>query len=244
MPTALVTGAGQGLGRALAMALAARHWDLVVTARNRVALEDTVTRLREHGHRAVGVAGDVGDPAHRQEVAASVGELCGRAGLDLLVNNASSLGPVPLRPVLELTTDELARVFAVNVLAPHAFVSALLPSLLEARGAVVDVSSDAAVEHYETWGGYGASKAALDHITLTLAAEAPGIRAWSVDPGDMRTAMHQAAFPGEDISDRPLPEDVAVPALLTLLDARPPSGRYRAAEIIRSMGPGRAGTGS
>ncbi|NUS40761.1 MAG: SDR family NAD(P)-dependent oxidoreductase, partial [Terrabacter sp.] len=180
----------------------------------------------------------------REELVAATLATCGGAGLDLLVNNASTLGPIPLRRVVELTTEELANVFAVNVLAPHALLRELLPSLAAADGAVLDVSSDAAVEHYEAWGGYGASKAALDHLTLTLAVEAPGIRAWSVDPGDMRTAMHQAAFPGEDISDRPLPDQVAVPALLALLDARLPSGRYRAVEIAGIVGSGRPGVGS
>jgi NAD(P)-dependent dehydrogenase (short-subunit alcohol dehydrogenase family) len=235
MPTALVTGATQGLGAALADALAHRGWDLVVTARDPVRLDTTVARLGDRGHRVVGVPGDVADAQHRKELVAVTQATCGRGGLHLLVNNASTLGPVPLRPVVELATEELAHVFAVNVLAPHALLRELLPSLAAAGGAVVDVSSDAAVEHYEAWGGYGASKAALDHLTLTLAAEAPGIRAWSVDPGDMRTAMHQAAFPGEDVSDRPLPSDVAVPALLALLDTRPPSGRYRAAEIVDAL---------
>ncbi|MFM6849565.1 MAG: SDR family NAD(P)-dependent oxidoreductase [Terrabacter sp.] len=241
MPTALVTGATQGLGSVLAGTLADRGWNLVVTARDPARLDTTVAGLRDRGHRVAGVSGDVGDPSHREQVVAVTRATCGRAGLDLLVNNASTLGPVPLRPVAELTTEELAHVFAVNVLAPHALLRDLLPSLVAAGGALVDVSSDAALEHYETWGGYGASKAALDHLTLTLAAEAPGIRAWSVDPGDMRTAMHQAAFPGEDISDRPLPADVAVPALLTLIDTRPPSGRYRAAEVIAALRSG--GTG-
>ncbi|GAB3048933.1 SDR family oxidoreductase [Intrasporangium mesophilum] len=243
MPTALITGATRGLGRALASALADRGWRLVVTARGTYDLSDTVTDLS--GRTAspgtlstpagdatvVGVVGDVADAVHRREVVAAVAELVGDAGLDLLVNNASTLGPVPLRPVRDLTTDDLAAVLAVNVLGPHDLVRSLLPALEVARGAVVNVSSDAGVEHYETWGGYGASKAALDHLTLTLAQEADGIRAYAVDPGDMRTAMHQDAFLGEDISDRPLPEEVAVPGILALLDARPPSGRYRAADL-------------
>lgn len=244
MPTALVTGATRGLGRGLADALADRGWDLVVTARHADRLATTVAGLRVRGHRVVAVPGDVADAAHREELVAATLATGGGAGLDLLVNNASTLGPIPLRRVRELTTEELAHVFAVNVLAPHALLRELLPSLAAADGAVLDVSSDAAVEHYEAWGGYGASKAALDHLTLTFAAEAPGIRAWSVDPGDMRTAMHQAAFPGEDISDRPLPDQVAVPALMALLDARLPSGRYRAAEIAGIVESGRTGVGS
>jgi NAD(P)-dependent dehydrogenase (short-subunit alcohol dehydrogenase family) len=231
MATALITGASQGLGRSLAEALAGRGWDLVVTARDPSALEAAVEGLRRPGRRVVGVAGDVSDAVHRDELVELTEKACGPTGLDLLVNNASTLGPVPLRPVRELMTDHLAAVLAVNVLAPHALTRALLPSLEVAGGAVVDISSDAGVEHYPTWGGYGASKAALDHLTLTLGAEVAGIRAWAFDPGDMRTAMHQAAFPGEDISDRPLPEEVAVPALLALLDTRPPSGRYRASDL-------------
>ncbi|MGO4598826.1 SDR family NAD(P)-dependent oxidoreductase [Terrabacter sp. 2RAF25] len=238
MPTALISGATRGLGRALADALAARGWDLVVTARSAADVAETVGSLRRHGHRAVGVAGDVSDAGHRSEVVDVVRELAGPNGLDLLVNNASALGPVPLRPLRELTTDDLAGVLAVNVVAPHALLRELLALVVKASGAVVDVSSDAGVEHYETWGAYGASKAALDHLTLTLAAEEPGIRAYAVDPGDMRTAMHQAAFSGEDISDRPMPDDVAVPALLALLDARPFSGRYRAAELIAAASTG------
>lgn len=232
MPTALISGATRGLGRALSDALSARGWDLVVTARSATDVAETVESLRHHGHGAVGVAGDVSDAVHRSEVVDVVREMAGPSGLDLLVNNASALGPVPLRPLRELTTDDLAAVLAVNVLAPHALLRDLLPLIVTASGVVIDVSSDAGVEHYETWGGYGASKAALDHLTLTLAAEEPGIRAYAVDPGDMRTAMHQAAFTGEDISDRPLPDDVAVPAVMALLDARPASGRYRAADLL------------
>lgn len=232
MPTALITGASQGLGRALATALAARGWDLVVTARDASGLADAVAALRRHGHDVVGVVGDVGDPVHRREVVDVVADLVGSRGLDLLVNNASTLGPLPLRRLGDVTPDELAAVLAVNVVAPHALTRALLPTLEMAAGAVLDVSSDAGVEHYETWGAYGASKAALDHLTLTLAAEAPGVRAYAVDPGDMRTAMHQAAYPGEDISDRPLPEEVAVPGVLALLSNRPASGRYRAADLL------------
>ncbi|MBW8730592.1 MAG: SDR family oxidoreductase [Terrabacter sp.] len=236
MPTALVTGATQGLGRALAEALAVRGWDLVVTARDADRLAQTVSALRDHGHDVVGVAGDVSDAVHRDAVAGVVtGVVTGPAGpdgLDLLVHNASTLGPLPLRPLGDLSTDDLAAVLAVNVVAPHALTCSLLPSLEAVGGTVVAISSDAGVEHYETWGAYGASKAALDHLTLTLGAEVPSIRAYALDPGDMRTALHQAAFPGEDIGDRPLPEEVAVPGILALLASRPANGRYRAADLL------------
>lgn len=234
MPTALITGATQGLGRALASALADRGWSLVLTARSSAALAEVVADLRARGEAidVRGVAGDVSDAAHRGDVADVVAGLAGPHGLDLLVNNASTLGPTPLRPLRDLSSEDLVELLAVNVVAPHALTRALLPALEAARGILVDISSDAAVEHYETWGGYGASKAALDHLTLTLAAEVPTIRAYAVDPGDMRTAMHQAAFAGEDISDRPLPEDVAVPGILALVATRPASGRHRAADLV------------
>ena len=232
MPTALITGATQGLGRALAEALAARGWDLVVTARDASRLADTVAALREGGRDVVGLVGDVSDAVRRDEVTDVVTEVVGARGLDLLVHNASTLGPVPLRPLRDLSVDDLAGVLSVNVLAPHALTRSLLPTVGAAHGTLLSISSDAGVEHYETWGAYGASKAALDHLTLTVAAETPTIRAYAVDPGDMRTAMHQAAFPGEDIGDRPLPEDVAVPGILALLANRPVSGRYRAADLL------------
>ncbi|EWT00574.1 short-chain dehydrogenase [Intrasporangium oryzae NRRL B-24470] len=233
MPTALITGATQGLGRALATALADRGWNLVLTARSGDALDELVEGLRAAGggSQLRGVAGDVASSAHRRAVEEVVEDLTGPAGLDLLVNNASTLGPTPLRDLREVTADDLSGVLAVNVVAPHDLARSLLPALETARGIVVGVSSDAAVGHYETWGAYGASKAALDHLTLTLGAENPVIRAYAVDPGDMRTAMHQAAFPGEDIGDRPLPTEVAVPGILSLLLTRPPSGRYRAADL-------------
>ena len=232
MPTALVTGATRGLGRALAEALAVRGWDLVVTARDAPRLAHTVSALRDHGHDVVGVAGDVSDAVHRDDVAGVVTGPAGTDGLDLLVHNASTLGPVPLRPLADLSTDDLAAVLAINVVAPHALTRALLPLLEAAGGTVLAISSDAGVEHYETWGAYGASKAALDHLTLTLGEEVPSIRAYALDPGDMRTAMQQAAFPGEDVDDRPLPEEVAVPGILALLASRPASGRFRAADLL------------
>jgi NAD(P)-dependent dehydrogenase (short-subunit alcohol dehydrogenase family) len=175
----------------------------------------------------VAVAGDVTDPSHREALTAAV-EVLGR--VDLLVNNASELGPSPLPALDEYSLHALRRVYETNVIAPLALTQLLLPALVAASGTVVNISSDAAVEAYEGWGGYGSSKAALDQLGRVLAAEQPALRVYGFDPGDMRTDMHQRAFPGEDISDRPEPESV-VPALLRLLDERPPSGRYRALDF-------------
>jgi NAD(P)-dependent dehydrogenase (short-subunit alcohol dehydrogenase family) len=222
-PTALITGASKGLGRALARALAARGWRLVLDARNASALDEVAADLPD----AVAVSGDVTDPIHREALAAAV-ETLGR--LDLLVNNASDLGPSPLPSLADYPLDALRAVYETDVVAPLVLIQSLLPQLHAANGIVLNVSSDAAIEAYPGWGGYGSAKAALDQLSAVLAAEEPELCVYAVDPGDMRTDMHQAAFPGEDISDRPDPESV-VPALLRLLDARPASGRYRAAEF-------------
>jgi NAD(P)-dependent dehydrogenase (short-subunit alcohol dehydrogenase family) len=221
MPRALITGGSAGLGRALAAGLAARDWDVVITGRDAARLRAAADEL---GDRVTAVAGDVTDASHRAALAEAFAD-----GLDLLVNNASTLGVSPLLPVLQLDDQVLRDVWETNVVASIALARALRPSL-RAGAAVINITSDAAVEHYETWGAYAASKAALEHLTLTLAAEDPDVRWWTVDPGDMRTQMHQDAFPGEDITDRPLPES-AVPAFLALLDSRPPSGRFRASEL-------------
>jgi NAD(P)-dependent dehydrogenase (short-subunit alcohol dehydrogenase family) len=223
--TALITGASRGLGRALATALADRGWRLVVDGRDPGRLATAVAAFA-HPERVTAVAGDVADPRHRAALAAAVGPR-----LDLLVNNASELGPSPLPSLADLREQDLRHVLDVNVVAPLALAQAVLPALRTARGTIVDISSDAAVEAYAGWGGYGASKAALDQLTAVLAVEHPELRIYAVDPGDMATDMHQAAFPGEDISDRPAPESV-VPALLALLDGDRPSGRYRAAELV------------
>jgi len=220
MPTALVTGASAGLGRALAAALVSRKWTVVGNGRDAAAL---ASAAREIGFTAV--PGDVADPAHR----AALADAC--PSLDLLVNNASSLGVSPLPPLAGYPLAELEDLYRVNVFAPLALAQLLLPALTASRGTVINVSSDAAVEAYEGWGGYGSAKAALDQVTAVLGAENPDLAVYAVDPGDLRTAMHQRAFPGEDISDRPLPE-TAVPAFLRLLDERPPSGRYRAADLL------------
>ena len=229
-PVALITGASAGLGLALAHGLAGRGWALVIDARGAEALKDAADALASRTD-VVPFAGDITDPEHRADLADAVSEL-GR--LDLLVNNASYLGPSPLQSLGTADLDELRRVYEVDVLAPIALTQALLPALTTASGVLINISSDAAVEAYETWGGYGSAKAALDHATRVLAAEHPTLAVYAVDPGDLRTAMHQAAFPGEDISDRPEPATV-VPAFLQLLDSRPESGRYRAAEFAPAV---------
>ena len=220
MAVAVVTGASRGLGRALARALAAEGWSLVLDARGAEALGAVAAGL---GTPVVALPGDVADPAHRAELVAAAREL---GGVDLLVNNASVLGAEPLVPLAEHSLEGFRQALEVNVVAPLALVQAALPLLRASRGAVLNISSDAAVEAYETWGGYGASKAALDHWSAVLAAEEPELRVWWVDPGDMRTAMYAAAVPGDDGGGRPLPEDAAVPALLELVGSRAKSGRY------------------
>ena len=219
---ALVTGASRGLGLALASALAGKGWRLVVDARDAQLLQKVAAPLG-----AVAVPGDVADPAHRAALAAEVSRL-GR--LDLLVNNASTLGRSPLPPLAEYPIAELTTVYQVNVFAPLALTQGLLPVLAATGGRLVNVSSDAAAEPYPGWGGYGSAKAALDQLTAVLAAEWPGLRVYAFDPGDMRTEMHQRAFPGQDISDRPEPESV-VPALLRLVEGDLPSGRYQAGSL-------------
>ena len=220
MPVGIVTGASRGLGLALARALAERGWRLVVDARGAEALADATGGLGG----VVGIPGDVADPKHREALVEAAG-----APIDLLVNNASLLGPSPQPALADYPLPELARVYEVNLLAPLALVQLALPRL-SPGAAILDVTSDAAVEPYEGWGGYGSSKAALEQLTAILAAEHPELRIYSVDPGDMRTRMHQDAFPGEDISDRPSPEE-SVPGLLALIESERPSGRYRAREL-------------
>jgi NAD(P)-dependent dehydrogenase (short-subunit alcohol dehydrogenase family) len=223
MPVALITGASRGLGRATARALGDRRWSLVVDARCEADLAAAVRGLPD----VVAIAGDVASADHRARIVAEVNRV-GR--LDLLVNNASSLGPSPLPPLRGYDLGALRHVFETNVLAPLALIQLLADPLAAADGTIINISSDAAAEAYEGWGGYGSSKAALDQLTNVLAAEEHYLRCYAFDPGDMRTEMHQRAFPGEDISDRPDPESV-VPALLRLIDERPKSGRYRAAEL-------------
>jgi NAD(P)-dependent dehydrogenase (short-subunit alcohol dehydrogenase family) len=218
---AIITGASRGLGLALSRELAAGGWRLVIDARGREELERTARELAEVGDvRAL--AGDVSDAGHRSALVDAAG---GR--IELLVNNASILGPSPQPQLDAYPLTELEAVLRVNVLAPLALIQLALPLMRD--GVIVNVTSDAAVQPYAGWGGYGSSKAALEQLTAILAVEHPELRIYAVDPGDMRTRMHQEAFPGQDISDRPLPEQ-SVPGLLSLIEHAPPSGRYRARE--------------
>ncbi|HEV7886808.1 MAG TPA: SDR family oxidoreductase [Acidimicrobiales bacterium] len=224
MHIAIVTGASRGLGLALTRTLAERGWRVVVDARNGEALTAATRGLAG----VIPIPGDVADPAHRQalvDAAAALGRL------DLLANNASLLGPSPQPRLADYPLDVLAAVSHVNTVAPLALAQAALPLLRRSRGRILNITSDASVEAYEGWGGYGSSKAALDHISRVMAAEEPDVRVYAVDPGDMRTQMHQEAFPGEDISDRPLPEE-SVPGLLALIEGSLPNGRYRAADLM------------
>ncbi len=231
MAIALVTGASKGLGRALARELAERGWSLVIDARHGEDLteaERAILPSLTPGASLVAVAGDVADAEHRRALVEAAHRL---GGLDLLVNNASSLGVTPLPGLAVYPVDELTRVLDVNVVAPLALAQEAMALLRRsARPAVINVTSDASVEAYEGWGGYGLYKAALDHMGAVMAVEEPTLLVWAVDPGDMRTQMHQDAFPGEDISDRPLPEAV-VADLVGLVEAGPPSGRYRLADL-------------
>jgi NAD(P)-dependent dehydrogenase (short-subunit alcohol dehydrogenase family) len=228
MPIALITGASRGLGAALAHRLAADGWKLVLDARGGDALDDLVKALPDAG-AVVAIAGDVADARHRDELVAACERL---GGLDALVNNASILGPSPQPPLADYPVDVLRSVYEVNVVAPIALAGAALPLLRKSSspGRIVNVTSDAGVEAYEGWGGYGSSKAALEHASRVMAEEEPGVRVYAVDPGDMRTQMQQEAFPGEDISDRPLPEE-SVPGFVALLTGDHPSGRYSARSL-------------
>ena len=225
MGTALITGASRGLGRALARELVRGGWHVVVDARDADALAAAAEEIagEDGGGSVTAVAGDVADPAHRADLVRAVD-----GGLDLLVNNASTLGPTPMPKLADLPVADLAATFATNVLAPLALIQDLLPSLRERGGAILNITSDAAVENYETWGGYGSSKAALEQLSNVLAAEEPGVAVWWADPGEMNTAMLRAA--GEDADSAPPPEEAAA-AFRRLIEERPPSGRHRAADL-------------
>lgn len=259
--TAIVTGASTGFGRAVAHDLAAAGWTVVVDARTasdldaavtaiRTALPDTAATAATADLAATAVAaaggsgsitalaGDIGDPVHRRALAAAAGE-----HLDLLVASAGTLGPTPLPRLAAVDLDALAATLATNVVAQVGLVQEALPALRAAGGVVVAVTSDAAVEAYEGWGAYGASKAAVEQLAHVLGAEEPDLTVYRLDPGDLRTRMHQAAFPGEDISDRPAPE-TAAPAVRRLAERRPPSGRYRATDLTVPAPPGQDDPGS
>jgi len=236
-PVAVVTGASRGLGLALARGLAAAGYSLIIDGRDEAALDRAAAGLRavagSAGGTIVALAGDIADPVHRTVLRAAAARL---GGATLLVNNAGTLGASPLPALADYPVDQLRDAFEVNAIAPIALTQLLLPDVRRRAGAVLCVTSDAAVEPYAGWGGYGAAKAALEQACHVLAAEETAVRVWRVDPGDLRTQMHQAAFPGEDISDRPLPESV-VPAFLRLIAERLPSGRYQAAELMRAEPP-------
>jgi NAD(P)-dependent dehydrogenase (short-subunit alcohol dehydrogenase family) len=232
MPVAIVTGASKGLGRAITDALAVRGWTVVADARDAAAL----AAATQHLDTVVAIPGDVTDPAHRADLVRAATTHGGT--VDLLVNNASRLGPSPQPPLATYPLDELRRVYETDVVAPLALAQLALAAH---AATIVNVTSDAAVEPYEGWGGYGSAKAALDQASAILAAENPATHVYAFDPGDMRTDLHQQAFPGEDISDRPEPETV-VPAFLALLDTSPPSGRYRAADLAAGLDRTPAGT--
>jgi NAD(P)-dependent dehydrogenase (short-subunit alcohol dehydrogenase family) len=227
-PVAIVTGASRGFGKALAAALLDRGWAVVGDARRAADLETSAAEL--NSARLIALAGDITDASHREALVAAAH----KAGtLRLLVNNASRLGPSPQPALADYPAGEFRDVYQTNLFAPLALIQAALPALTDNAGMIINLTSDAAVETYAGWGGYGSSKAALDQLSAVLAAEVPTVPVYSFDPGDMRTEMHQAAFPGEDISDRAAPRSV-VPALLRLLDDRPSAGRYRASDLAVS----------
>ena len=230
MKNALITGASRGLGLALARELAQKSWGLILDARGRKALKQVAQILSEKT-KVFAIPGDITTEAHRKKLAIAASEL---AGLDVLVNNASFLGPSPQPNLLDYPLDVLEQVYRTNVIAPLGLIQELR-SVLKLNASIINVTSDAGVEAYSGWGGYGSSKAALEHLSHILAEENPGWRVYWVDPGDMRTQMQQEAFPEEDISDRPLPEE-SVPGLLALIEGHLPSGRYRAREVIESTG--------
>ncbi|MFE7777465.1 SDR family NAD(P)-dependent oxidoreductase [Streptomyces sp. NPDC057445] len=233
MPVAIITGGSKGLGRALGAALAQRGWDLVLDARTAAVLEETAAALERHGTRVVALPGDVTDAGHRADLVAAARDL---GSLDLLVSNASALGAEPLLRLSELPLEGLRAALETNVVAALGLVQTALPLLRTGSagtpGAVIAVSSDAAAEAYGTWGGYGASKAALDQLSAVLAVEEPSLRVWTVDPGDMRTDLYAAAVPGDD-EPRPSPESV-VPGFLRLVEERPVSGRYAAPALLEA----------
>ncbi len=237
MKNALITGGSRGLGRALARQLMEQDWGLVIDARNRKALEETrselLSRVDDHSKpvNLIAIAGSVTSESHRKKLAGAAREL---GGLDAVINNASTLGPSPMPSLLDYPLEVLQDVYNTNVFAPLALLQTLRP-MLKPDACIINITSDAGMEAYAGWGGYGSSKAALEHLSAILAEENPGWRVYWVDPGDMRTQMQQEAFPAEDISDRPLPEE-SVPGILALLEGKQPSGRYKARELTPQAG--------
>jgi NAD(P)-dependent dehydrogenase (short-subunit alcohol dehydrogenase family) len=227
--TAIITGASRGLGLALARKLAEGGWNLIIDARTEEALENARAELSRYTH-VIALPGDVTDPEHREDLAEAAREV---GGVDALVNNASILGPSPQPDLLAYPLDVLEEIYRTNVIAPLALIQTLSDEL-KSQARIINVTSDAAVEPYEGWGGYGSSKAALEQLSNIFAAENPGVRVYRVDPGDMRTQMQQEAFPDEDISDRPLPE-ASVPGFLELLTGDLPSGRYEARALAARL---------
>jgi NAD(P)-dependent dehydrogenase (short-subunit alcohol dehydrogenase family) len=225
-PVTIITGASRGLGRALARHLADRGWTLVLDARGAEALAQTAAELAPRT-QVVALSGDIADEAHRAALVETAEDF---GGVDVLVNNASVLGPSPQPNLADYPLDVLRDVYEVNVVAPLALAQLALPALRAHHGTIVNITSDAAVEGYEGWGGYGSSKAALEQWGNVLASEEPNVHVYTFDPGDMRTQMHQEAFPDEDISDRPEPETV-VPALARVIETKPASGRYRTGDF-------------
>jgi NAD(P)-dependent dehydrogenase (short-subunit alcohol dehydrogenase family) len=229
MSTAIITGASRGFGLALATELSRRGWDLVIDGRDRDDLDRAAATIDAAGSgQVIAIAGDVTVPGHARALVDAAAE---QGGFSLLVNNASMLGPSPQPVLADYPIEVLEQVFATNVGAPLRLIQQSLPHLRKAGGTIVNVTSDAAVEGYEGWGGYGASKAALEQLSNVLAEEEPEVTVYWLDPGDMNTRMQQEAFPGEDISDRPLPE-TRVPAVTRLLRDGYPSGRYRASDLL------------
>ncbi len=237
MKNALITGGSRGLGRALARQLMEQDWGLVIDARNRKALEETrselLSRVDDHSKpvNLIAIAGSVTSESHRKKLAGAAREL---GGLDAVINNASTLGPSPMPSLLDYPLEVLQDVYNTNVFAPLALLQTLRP-MLKPDACIINITSDAGMEAYAGWGGYGSSKADLEHLSAILAEENPGWRVYWVDPGDMRTQMQQEAFPAEDISDRPLPEE-SVPGILALLEGKQPSGRYKARELTPQAG--------
>lgn len=227
--TALITGASRGLGFALAKTLAHKGWNLIITGRGADALL-TAQKELEKFTTVDAISGDIIDEIHLLQLPDRVAKF---GGLDLIVNNASTLGVSPQPKLLAYPIEVIHSIFHTNVIAPLSLLQKL-QNHLKPDAQIINISSDAGVEAYEGWGGYGSSKAALEHLSATLAKENPQWKVYWVDPGDMRTQMHQDAFPGEDITDRPLAE-ASVPGFIKLIEGNYPSGRYISNHLIKEL---------